>query len=74
MLYHKMICKLLVYSYIYPGYAYKRAVLELKGNVYPAIEQSNPYQYNLLHNILLDAARKEYRMEKYKEIAANLNV
>ncbi|XP_050590741.1 39S ribosomal protein L17, mitochondrial [Bombus affinis] len=57
---------------IYPGYAYKRAVLELKGNVYPVIEQSNPYQYNLIHNILLDAARKEYRMEKYKEIADNM--
>ncbi|KAF3425366.1 hypothetical protein E2986_07770 [Frieseomelitta varia] len=58
---------------IYPGYAYKRAILELKGNIYPTVEQSNPHQHNLLHNILLDAARKEYRMEKYKEIAANMN-
>lgn len=58
---------------IYPGYAYKRAILELRGNIYPTVEQSNPHQHNLLHNILLDAARKEYRMEKYKEIAANMN-
>ncbi|KOC63344.1 39S ribosomal protein L17, mitochondrial [Habropoda laboriosa] len=56
---------------IYPGFGYKRAVLELKGNVYPTVEQSNPHQYNLLHNMLLDAARKEYRMQKYKEIAEN---
>ncbi|XP_017879573.1 39S ribosomal protein L17, mitochondrial [Ceratina calcarata] len=57
---------------IYPGYAYKRAVLELKGNVYPSIEQVNPHQHDLIHNMLLDAARKEYRMEKYKEIAENI--
>ncbi|OAD58378.1 39S ribosomal protein L17, mitochondrial, partial [Eufriesea mexicana] len=59
--------------YIYPGYGYERAVLELKGNVYPVIEQINPYKHELLHNILLDAAKKSYRMEKYKEIAANMN-
>ncbi|XP_076235398.1 mitochondrial ribosomal protein L17 [Calliopsis andreniformis] len=58
---------------IYPGTPYKRAVLELKGNVYPSIEQYNPSQYSLLHNMLLDAARKEYRMEKYKEIAENMS-
>ncbi|XP_043255187.1 39S ribosomal protein L17, mitochondrial [Colletes gigas] len=58
---------------IYPGFGYKRSVLELKGNVYPSIEQHDPYQHNLLHNVLLEAARKEYRMEKYKEIAANID-
>ncbi|XP_034177700.1 mitochondrial ribosomal protein L17 [Osmia lignaria lignaria] len=57
---------------IYPGSGFKRAVLELKGNVYPPIEQIDPHQQNLLHNVLLDAARKEYRMEKYKEIAENM--
>ncbi|XP_035744240.1 39S ribosomal protein L17, mitochondrial-like [Vespa mandarinia] len=58
--------------YIYPDNIYKRAVLELRGNIYPSIEQSNPNEHNLLHNILLSAARKEFRMEKYKEIADNI--
>lgn len=58
---------------IYPGYAYKRAILELKGNAYPSVEQYNPYQQNLVHNELLDAARREYRMGKYREIAANMD-
>lgn len=42
------------------------------GNIYPSVEQYNPYEYNLLHNVLLNAAKKEYRMEKYKEIAENI--
>ncbi|XP_033327988.1 mitochondrial ribosomal protein L17 [Megalopta genalis] len=54
--------------------AYERAVLELRGNIYPSIEQYNPNQSLLLHNILLDGARKEFRMDKYKEIAANMDV
>lgn len=58
---------------VYPGLPYKRAVLELRGNVYPSVEQHNPYQHTLLHNILLDAAGKEYRLEKYKEIAENMS-
>ncbi|XP_014488612.1 PREDICTED: 39S ribosomal protein L17, mitochondrial [Dinoponera quadriceps] len=57
---------------IYPGVPYERAILELRGNIYPSVEQYNPHRRNLLHNLLLDAARKEYRMEKYKEIADNL--
>ncbi|XP_012139116.1 mitochondrial ribosomal protein L17 [Megachile rotundata] len=57
---------------IYPGFAFRRAILELKGNVYPSVEQVDPNQHNLLHNVLLNAARKEYRMEKYEEIAANM--
>ncbi|XP_076283925.1 mitochondrial ribosomal protein L17 [Lasioglossum baleicum] len=59
---------------IYPGNPYKRAVLELRGNVYPGVEQYDPHQSMSLQNILLDAARKEFQMEKYKEIAANINV
>lgn len=57
---------------IYPDNVYKRAVLELRGNIYPSIEQHNPHEYYLLHNILLSAARKEFRMEKYKEIADSI--
>lgn len=40
--------------------------------MYPGVEQYNPHERNLLHNLLLDAAKKEYRMEKYKEIADNI--
>ncbi|KYN16188.1 39S ribosomal protein L17, mitochondrial [Trachymyrmex cornetzi] len=57
---------------IYPTIYYDRAILELRGNIYPSVEQYNPYQQNLLHNILLAAAKKEFRMEKYKEIADNI--
>ncbi|XP_011637734.1 39S ribosomal protein L17, mitochondrial [Pogonomyrmex barbatus] len=57
---------------VYPIGHYQRAILELRGNIYPKLEQFNPYERNLLHNILLDAAKKEYRMEKYKEIADNI--
>ncbi|XP_070171962.1 large ribosomal subunit protein bL17m [Polyergus mexicanus] len=57
---------------IYPIGHYERAILELRGNIYPTVEQYNPHERNLLHNLLLDAAKKEYRMEKYKEIADNI--
>ncbi|EZA57900.1 hypothetical protein DMN91_003253 [Ooceraea biroi] len=57
---------------IYPLTYYKRAVLELKGNVYPSLDQHNTLERYQLHNLLLDAAKKEYRMEKYKEIADNI--
>ncbi|XP_050452462.1 39S ribosomal protein L17, mitochondrial [Cataglyphis hispanica] len=57
---------------VYPIGHYERAILELRGNMYPDIEQYNPHERNLLHNLLLDAAKKEYRMEKYKEIADNI--
>jgi len=47
-------------------------ICHLSGNMYPSVEQYNPHERNLLHNLLLDAAKKEYRMEKYKEIANNI--
>ncbi|KYQ50102.1 39S ribosomal protein L17, mitochondrial [Trachymyrmex zeteki] len=57
---------------IYPTIHYDRAILELRGNIYPSVEQYNQYEQNLLHNLLLNAAKKEFRMEKYKEIADNI--
>lgn len=59
--------------YVYPNIVYKRAVLELRGNIYPSIEQHNPHEDNLLHNILLSAAKKDFRMEKYKEVADRIS-
>lgn len=56
----------------YPKFEMERAILELRGNIYPSIEQYNPHERNLIHNMLLDSAKKEYRLEKYKEIAQNI--
>lgn len=56
----------------YPGMFHKRAVLELRGNPYPPLVRDPAQNRNLLHNVLLDEARKAYRKEKYAEIAAQL--
>lgn len=58
----------------YPGPKHKKAILELKGNPYPPLKPNNIYNRNLIHNILLDEARKDYRLEKYAEIAAKIDV
>ncbi|XP_012253324.1 39S ribosomal protein L17, mitochondrial [Athalia rosae] len=55
----------------YPGEYYKKSVLELKGNVYPSLHQAYPQKRNLIHNILLEEARKEFRLKKYNEIVNN---
>lgn len=49
-----------------------KAVLELRGNPYPSLSPENNSKSDLLHNVLLSEARKAYRMEKYKEIAAKV--
>ncbi|XP_065073504.1 large ribosomal subunit protein bL17m-like [Ochlerotatus camptorhynchus] len=56
----------------YPGWYRKRAVLELRGNPYPSLLQNLYQNRNLLHNVLLDEARKDFRKEKYAEIAAQI--
>ncbi|XP_046745494.1 39S ribosomal protein L17, mitochondrial [Diprion similis] len=56
---------------LYPGMYYKKSVLELKGNVYPSLHQEYSQKRNLLHNVLLDEARKEFRLKKYDEIVDN---
>ncbi|XP_065076027.1 large ribosomal subunit protein bL17m-like [Ochlerotatus camptorhynchus] len=56
----------------YPGWYRKRAVLELRGNPYPSLVQNLYQNRNLLHNVLLDEARKDFRKEKYAEIAAQI--
>lgn len=56
----------------YPGHYRKRAVLELRGNPYPSLVPDYTQNRNLIHNVLLDEANKEYRKEKYAEIAAKL--
>ncbi|XP_057329557.1 39S ribosomal protein L17, mitochondrial [Microplitis mediator] len=56
----------------YPDACYWNSVLELKGNPFPSIDQVNPYKSQLIHNVLLDEARKEFRLQKYKDLADNL--
>lgn len=56
----------------YPGIYYRKSVLELRGNPYPVLTQDNSQNRNLLHNVLLDEARKEFRREKLAELANKL--
>lgn len=56
----------------YPGQHYERAVLELRGNPYPPLVVDTHQNRNLIHNVLLDEAKKAYRTEKYAQIAAKI--
>lgn len=56
----------------YPGIYYRKSVLELRGNPYPVLTQDNSQNRNLLHNVLLDEARKEFRREKLAVLANKL--
>lgn len=53
----------------YPGSFRLRAVLELRGNPFPSLEQQTSTRRNLLHNVLLDEARKESFREKLEKSA-----
>ncbi|CAG9808607.1 unnamed protein product [Chironomus riparius] len=47
---------------------FKRVVLELKGNPYPTITPDSSYRNkNLIHNVLLDAAMKDFYAEKERQ-------
>ncbi|XP_053608312.1 large ribosomal subunit protein bL17m [Plodia interpunctella] len=49
-----------------------KAVLELKGNPYPPLKNKQAKNRLLIQNILLDAAKHDYRQAKYAEIAQNI--
>lgn len=51
---------------------YKKAILELRGNPYPSLLPDTFNNRNLIHNVLLDQAKKEYRAKKYADIAAKI--
>ncbi|PNF15384.1 hypothetical protein B7P43_G01032 [Cryptotermes secundus] len=55
-----------------PDKGYERAVLELRGNPYPPLLPDTTANRNLIHNVLLDEAHKEFRAQKYAEIAKKL--
>lgn len=55
----------------YPDLAYRqRAVLELRGNPFPALKPDLGVNRNFIHNVLLDEAKKEYRRKKYAQLNA----
>lgn len=54
----------------YPGPSFERSVLELRGNPYPPLYPDQSQNRNLIHNVLLDEARKEFRKEKIAEVVS----
>lgn len=53
----------------YPDKTYwDRAVLELRGNPFPALKPTLSVNRNFIHNVLLDEAKKEYRRKKYAHL------
>ncbi|SPP86926.1 blast:39S ribosomal protein L17%2C mitochondrial [Drosophila guanche] len=52
----------------YPGMYYRQSVLELRGNPYPSLVMDQSHNRNLLHNVLLDEARKEFRRKKLADL------
>lgn len=49
-----------------------KAVLELRNNPYPPLVSDMHQNRNLIHNVLLDEAKKAYRVKKYTQIAAKI--
>lgn len=45
-----------------------RAVLELRGNPFPALKPNLNVNRNFIHNVLLEEAKKEYRRKKYAQL------
>ncbi|ERL86297.1 39S ribosomal protein L17, mitochondrial [Dendroctonus ponderosae] len=57
----------------YPGHEIDKGVLELRGNPYPSLLPDTSSNKNLIHNVLLEEAKKAYRTRKYAEIAARID-
>lgn len=53
---------------IYPGRNLERAVLELRGNPFPPLIGQQNNRRNLLHNVLLDEAKKAKLREKVESL------
>lgn len=52
---------------ILPGFPRKRAVLELRDNPYPPMPKYATDGKQLLHNVLLDSAKKDFHMEQLQK-------
>lgn len=53
----------------YPGNYFKRAVLEIRGNPFPPLHPQQVNRKGLLHNILLEEARKANLKEAIEKLA-----
>lgn len=49
-----------------------KAVLELRGNPFPDLFMKQPNNKMWIQNVLLEAAKQDYRQTKYSEIAQNI--
>nr|ABM55619.1 putative mitochondrial ribosomal protein L17 [Maconellicoccus hirsutus] len=56
----------------YPDELLSYSILELRGNPFPPLIFDGSRNKNVIHNVLLEEARREYRKEKYAEIAAKV--
>ncbi|XP_055380528.1 39S ribosomal protein L17, mitochondrial [Condylostylus longicornis] len=56
----------------YQERGYSRSVLELRGNPYPSLLPDYSLNRNLLHNVLLDEAKKEFNKEKLQALQTQL--
>ncbi|XP_014242424.1 39S ribosomal protein L17, mitochondrial [Cimex lectularius] len=56
----------------YPDFTLPQAVLELKGNPFPSLVPDWSSNKNLLHNILLEAAKKDFKKEQLIKIAKEI--
>ncbi|XP_075211394.1 mitochondrial ribosomal protein L17 [Lycorma delicatula] len=64
--------RMLKLSALYPN-AHPMSVLELRGNPYPPLHfPQNFSNRNMIHNVLLEEAKKQYRAEKYDQMAKEL--
>ncbi|XP_059480318.1 large ribosomal subunit protein bL17m [Neocloeon triangulifer] len=66
-------CVPLASSYPSKGFdQFEKSLLELRGNPYPPLMPKDSQNHHLLHNILLEEARKEMRQTQYLETAKNI--
>uniref|UniRef100_A0A069DWW4 Large ribosomal subunit protein bL17m n=1 Tax=Panstrongylus megistus TaxID=65343 RepID=A0A069DWW4_9HEMI len=56
----------------YPDACMQRAVLELRGHPFPPLNNDRSHNKNLLHNVLLDAARKDFRREQFEKLSQSV--
>lgn len=56
----------------YPGNYRSRSIIELRGNPYPSLVPEITKNRLLLHNVLLDAARKDHIRDKRQTFQENL--
>ncbi|XP_057373462.1 large ribosomal subunit protein bL17m-like [Daphnia carinata] len=59
--YNSSFTRLVLGPKTYPGYYAGTAILELKGNPFPALKSETHNYHYWLHNVLLEEAKKEFR-------------